>query len=430
MEGAISVQEAINQQTGNVKLHGWAYRERKSKEIVFIVLRDATNILQCVAKKSNLTEDEWKQAETILIESSLELEGEIRPDKRAPTGYEVEIKKLSVIGRADNFPINKDQSQEFLLDNRHLWLRSRKLTSVMKIRSTVFKAIHEFFQSKGYFEAHAPIFTPSACEGGATLFEVKYFNEKAYLTQSWQLYAEAMIASLEKIYTIAPCFRAERSKTSRHLAEFWMAEMEVAWLKLEDVMDVSEELIEYIVQSVLKENEEELKLLERDVEKLKKIKRPFNRMTYKEAVETLQKGGIEIEFGKDLRTIEEDKLMEKFDKPLLVSKYPKEIMAFYKPSDPNDKSISLNFDMLAPEGYGEIVGGSEREMNIDNMKNKLIQDGEKVENYEWYFDTRRYGNIPHSGFGMGVERIIAWVCGLDNIKDAIAFPRTMTRNKP
>jgi len=304
------------------------------------------------------------------------------------------------------------------------------LTAVMKIRSTVFSAIDDFFRSRGFYEVAPPILTPSSCEGGATLFEVKYFDESAYLTQSWQLYAEAMIFSLEKIYCNSPCFRAERSKTSRHLAEFYMAEMEVAWARLNDAVDYAEDLVCFIVSRVLEKNEEELKIIGRDAEKLKKIKKPFTRMTYTDVLKELKKGGIEVEWGKDLRTIEEDELMKRFDKPVIVTNYPKDIMAFYKPRDPKDPKTALCFDMLAPEGYGEIVGGSERDTNVEELKKSIKQQGEKQENYEWYLDTRRFGSVPHSGFGLGVERVVSWICGLDNIKDAIPFPRTMLRKNP
>ncbi len=424
-----SIKEAMLQGSGKVKIRGWVYRERKQKNMLFFVIRDSTGIIQCVLKKDQLPEDEWDKAQKILIESSAILEGTITKEPRAPTGYEIIAESFQVVSYADIFPINKDQSPELLLDNRHLWIRSRKLTAVFKIRSTVFWAIHEFFRKKEFHETHAPLFTPSACEGGATLFEVKYFSDKVYLTQSWQLYAEALIYSLEKIYCIAPCFRAEKSRTSRHLAEFWMAEMEAAWMDLKDVMGIAEDLIVYIVEKVLKENREELAILERDVSKLEKIKKPFHRITYTEALEILKKE-MDVEWGKDLRTIEEEKIMEKFDRPVMVTHYPKKIMAFYKPSDPENREVALCFDMLAPEGYGEIVGGSQRDDNVEAMKKKLEEDGEDLNNYQWYFETRKFGSVPHAGFGMGVERIIAWICGLDNIRDAIPFPRTMVRRHP
>jgi asparaginyl-tRNA synthetase len=426
----IPIQDAINQGSGRVSVRGWVYRERKSNVMAFIVLRDATNIIQCVIDREKVSESMWEDAEKILIESSVEIEGTIHEDKRAPTGYEIRAEKMHVVQFADVFPITKDQSTEFLLDKRHLWIRSRKLTAVMKIRSTAFEAIDEFFRSRGFYEVAPPILTPAACEGGSTLFEVKYFDDVAYLTQSWQLYAEALIYSLEKIYCNSPCFRAERSKTSRHLAEFYMAEMEVAWARLEDVIKYAEELIEFIVKKVLEKNRKELDILKRDTRKLEQVKAPFPRITYTEVLEILKKDGFDVEWGKDLRTIEEEKIMEHFDKPVIVTNYPKDIMAFYKPRDPKDPRTALCFDVLAPEGYGELVGGSERDTNVEELKKSLKQQGERVENYDWYLDTRKYGSVPHSGFGLGVERVVSWICRLDNIKDAIPFPRTMLRKTP
>ncbi|MBI2670565.1 asparagine--tRNA ligase [Candidatus Woesearchaeota archaeon] len=424
----ISVQEALNKKKGKVAIRGWVYRERKLKDKVFLVIRDSSNVIQCIVNSNNT---KWNDANKLLIESSVEIFGDIYKDKRAPTGYEIKVEKLNVVHFAEKFPITEDQSQEFLLDKRHLWIRSRKLTAVMKVRSTVFRAIDDFFFKQGYYEMPPPIFTPAGSEGGGpTLFEVKYFNDKAYLTQSWQLYAEASIFSLEKIFCISPCFRAERSKTSRHLAEFWMAEVETAWQDLDGLTKQAEELVSFIVQEVIKNNSGDLKILGQDIEKLKKIKVPFPRLTYTEVLKMLKKDGIKIPWGKDLRTVEEDKIMEHFDKPLIVTHYPKDIMAFYKPKDPKNPKVALCFDMLALEGYGEIIGGSERDLSIEEMKKFLKKKSDNTKNYEWYFDTRKYGSIPHSGFGLGVERVVSWLCKLDNIKDAIPFPRTMLRFKP
>ncbi|MBI5065331.1 asparagine--tRNA ligase [Candidatus Woesearchaeota archaeon] len=425
----ITISEALKQGQGNVELRGWVHRERKSKNKVFIVLRDHTDIIQCVVSE-DADKQVWEDANKVLIESSLKLSGEIKKDERAPTGYEVHVKNLELVQIAERFPITKDQSPEFLLDIRHLWLRSQKMTHILKVRATAFKALREFFDKQGYYEFTAPMFTPNACEGGATLFEVKYFDTKVYLTQTWQLYAEAAIFALEKIFTVSPCFRSEKSKTSRHLAEFWMAEVETAWMDLEGLEKQAEDLVSYVVQKVVQDNSKELIALGQDVEKLKKIKAPFPRITYEEALKMLQEDGVKIKFGKDLRTVEEDKLMTHFSTPIIVTNYPKEIMAFYKPEDPKNPKTALCFDMLAPEGYGEIIGGSQRSLDVEDMKKKLAKDGEKVETYDWYFDTRRYGSVPHAGFGMGMERVIAWICKLDNIKDAIPFPRTMLRFKP
>jgi len=415
-----------------VNIRGWIYRTRSSGNIVFTVIRDVTGIIQATIKKGNLPDKEFEDAKKALIESSLEIKGVVRGDKRAPGGYELQVTGVNIINFAEPFPIVKDQSPEFLLDQRHLWLRSQNLSSIFKVRSTVVGAIHKFFRDRGYYEFDAPVLQPSQCEGGSTLFEVKYYDNKTYLSQSWQLYAEAAVFSLEKIYNMGPTFRAERSKTSRHLSEFWMAEMEVAWADLHDVTEIAKEEVKFILKEVLEHNKRELEILGQDIKKLERIaKSKFPTITYTDALNILkEKENMKIEWGKDLRTIEEDKLMDHFDTPVVVTNYPLEIMAFYKPKDPKDQKTALCFDMLATEGYGELVGGSQRSLNIDEMKKRLKEMGEKIENYQWYFDLRRYGSVPHAGYGVGVERVVAWICGIDNIKDAIPFPRTVLRFKP
>ncbi len=415
-----------------VHLRGWIYRTRSSGNIVFTVIRDATGTIQATVKKGNLPDDKFEDAKKALIESSVELKGIIKEDKRAPEGYEIQVVGFNVVNFAETFPIVKDQSPEFLLDQRHLWIRSQKLTSILKIRSTVAGAIHKFFRDRGYFEFDAPILQPNQCEGGSTLFEVKYYDNKTYLSQTWQLYAEAAVFSLEKIYNMGPTFRAERSKTSRHLSEFWMAEMEAAWMDLHDITEVAKEEVKFILSEVLKHNKRELNVLKQDINKLQHIaESEFSTITYTKALEILnEKENMNVQWGKDLRTIEENKLMNHFDTPVVVTNYPLEIMAFYKPKDPDDPKTALCFDMIAPGGYGEIVGGSQRSLDVEDMEKKLKESGEKIENYEWYFDLRKYGSVPHSGYGLGVERVVAWICGIDNIKDAIPFPRTILRFKP
>ncbi|MGF3554333.1 MAG: asparagine--tRNA ligase [Thermoplasmatota archaeon] len=415
-----------------VNLRGWIYRTRSSGNIVFMVIRDVTGIIQATVKKGNLPDNEFEDAKKALVESSLELRGIVKEDKRAPGGYEILVNKVNIINFAEPFPIVKDQSPEFLLDKRHLWIRSQKLTSVFKIRSTIVGAIHKFFRQMGYYEFDAPILQPNQCEGGSTLFEVKYYDNKTYLSQTWQLYAEAAIFALEKIYNMGPTFRAEKSKTSRHLSEFWMAEMEAAWLDLHDVTEIAKDEVKFILKEVLENNKRELGILGQDIKKLEKISKSiFPTITYTEALKILkEKAKMDIKWGKDLRTIEEDKLMEFFDTPVVITNYPVEIMAFYKPRDPKDPKTALCFDMIAPEGYGEIIGGSQRGNDIDDMTKRLKEMGENVDNYQWYFDLRRYGSVPHSGYGLGVERVVAWICGIDNIKDAIPFPRTILRFKP
>lgn len=415
-----------------VNIRGWIYRTRSSGNIVFTIIRDSSGTIQTTIKKDNLSDKEFEDAKKALIESSLEIQGTVKKDMRAPGGYELQASKVKIISFAEPFPIVKDQSPEFLLDQRHLWIRSQKLTSIMKIRSTIVGAIHRFFRDKGYYEFDAPVLQPNQCEGGSTLFEVKYYDNKTYLSQSWQLYAEAAVFSLEKIYNMGPTFRAEKSKTSRHLSEFWMAEMEVAWMDLYAITEIAKEEVKFILKEVLKHNKKDLEILGQDISKLEKIsKAKFPTITYTEALKILKgKENMDIKWGKDLRTLEEDKLMKHFETPVVVTNYPLKIMAFYKPSDPIDSETALCFDMIAPEGYGEIVGGSQRSLNVDEMTNRLKEMGEKIENYDWYFDLRRYGSIPHSGYGLGVERVVMWICGLDNIKDSIPFPRTILRYKP
>lgn len=415
-----------------IRLRGWIYRTRSSGNIVFMTLRDVTGVLQATVKRGNLPDSEFEDAVKALIESSVQVAGTVKEDKRAPGGYELQVTNLKVLNFAEPFPITKDQSPEFLLDQRHLWIRSRKLTSILKVRSTVVGAIHVFFRDRGFYEFDAPVLQPNQCEGGSTLFEVKYYEDKTYLSQSWQLYAEAGIFSLEKIYNMGPTFRAEKSKTSRHLSEFWMAEMEAAWMDLSDVVCLAKEEVRFILDSVLEKNKKELEVLGQDIAKLKDIAAAeFPTITYTEALRILkEKEGMDIEWGKDLRTIEEDKLMNHFRTPVVVTNYPLEIMAFYKPKDEHDPRTALCFDMLAPEGYGEIIGGSQRSTDIAAMTERLEQMRESVQNYQWYFDLRRFGSVPHSGYGLGVERLVAWICKAENIKDTIPFPRTLLRFRP
>ncbi len=428
----LSIADAMKQGSGDVAIRGWIYRERGSNKMKFIVLRDASNVIQCIIARATIGDEKFETADKLQIETSIEIYGVIKKDERAPTGYEIDIKDFVIIGKSDTFPIQKDQSAEFLADNRHLWLRSRKMTAILKVRSTVFGAIHSFFRNHCFYEYQSPIFQSIQCEGGSTLFHVDYFKQKdVFLSQSWQLYAEPAIFSLEKIYTIAPSFRAEKSKTSRHLTEYWHAEMEVAWANFADIINYGEELLRYIVKTILEKNKEELKILERDVNKLiPTVDKKFPRITYDEALVKLRKKGMDVAWGKDLRTIEEDVLSRMYDTPIAVSGYPKTVKAFYMKEDPKNPNIVFGVDFIAPEGYGEIIGGSERESNIEDIEKRLVEMGENPKEYEFYLDTRRYGSVPHSGFGLGVERVIAWVCGLDNIKDTIPFPRTMLRWKP
>jgi asparaginyl-tRNA synthetase len=428
-----TIKEAMQQGSGEVSVRGWVYRERGSAKVKFVVLRDGTDILQCVIKPDVVGEEKFAEADKLQVEASLEVHGEIKADERAPTGYELAVKDFTVVGESHQFPITKDQSVEFLLDKRHLAIRSRKLQAMLKIKAKVMQAWRDFYDTDGFIEFTPPIFQPSQCEGGSTLFEVKYYKTKTFLTQSWQLYGEAGTFSYEKLYCISPCFRAETSKTSRHLSEFWMAEMEAAWYQLPELLDSAEGVLKHIVKRVVDECGDELKVLERDVSKLlPTIEKPFTRLKYSECLDLLkEKAGMDVEWGKDLRTVEEDEIVKHFETPVIVTHYPKEAMAFYKPSVTEDgKEVCLCVDILAPEGYGEIVGGSQRDLDVERMTKELEAMGEDPSSYDWYFDLRKYGSVPHSGFGMGVERVVAWICGLDNIKDAIPFPRTMLRWTP
>jgi len=410
-----------------VAIRGWVYRCRKFKDKIFLVIRDSSDIIQAVITKDSSA---WEDARRITIESSCELEGVVKKDKRAPTGYELHVEKLRIVGLAQTpFPISRDVSREFLLDIRHISVRQRRLQQVWKIRSKVFESIREFLLKRGFFESHGPYFTRTS-ESGLELFQVDYFGEKVRLSQTQQFYLEALLPVLERVFTIGPSFRAEKSKTARHLTEYWHAELEVAWCDLDCIVKIAEELVAHVCQKVAKDCAKELKILGRDPEKLKKIKPPFPRITYRQALEILKKDGLEVPFGKDLRTIEEKQLMRHYDKPLIITHYPKAAMAFYKPRDPKDPEVALCFDMLAPETGFELIGGSVRDLDIEEMKKALIERGEDPKDYEWYFDTRRYGAVPHAGFGLGVERLIMWICGLDTIKDAIPFPRTPERCEP
>lgn len=428
----LSIKEAMKKGSGKVAVRGWVYRERGSNKMKFVVLRDSSDILQCVLEREKF-EKQWAEIDKLKVESSVEIEGEIKEDKRAPTGFEISVDKINIIQIAEEFPIQKDLNEDLLGDRRHLWLRSRKMTSILKIRSTVFYAIHEYFRDHGFYEYHSPVFQTVQCEGGPTLFKVDYFGKKGvFLAQTWQLYAEPAIFSLGKIYTIDPCFRAEESKTSRHLTEFWMAEMEVAWANFKDIQDYGEGLLKHIVKQVLEKNKEELEILGRDIKKLEPtVKKPFPRITYDEALDLLaKKSKMKIPWGKDLRTIEEDELSKMYDTPIIVTNYPKEVKAFYMKETEGNPEVVNGCDFIAPDGYGEIIGGSEREADPEKITKRLKEMGEKPEQYAFYLDTRKYGSVPHGGFGMGVERVISWVCGLETIKDAIPFPRTMTRVSP
>ncbi len=419
--------DALSKKEGDIQLRGWIYRIRKLKTKIFIVLRDASGSIQCVIEKGTSA---WEKAQDLLVESSIVIKGHLRKDKRAPGNVEVDVEKLNVIGEAEEFPIHKDKSVSFLLDVRHLWIRSKKMRNILKVRNEILHAGRNFFREHGFYEVTGPMFVAQAGEEGSSLFEVEYFGEKAYLSQTSQLHLEAAIFSLEKVFTMGPSFRAEKSFTPRHLTEYTHLEAEEAWCDLEGTLKTQEELIAFIAKRVYENCNEEVKQLGRDPSDLKNIKPPFKRIDYAEAINQLQLKGFDIEWGEDLGVREERALTKNETKPLFILNYPKDVKAFYMKQHPDDPQRVLCDDLLAPEGYGEIIGGSERETEYERLLQNIKERGEDPQKYKWYLDLRKYGSVPHSGFGLGMERLIRWLCKLDHIRDAIPFPRTPNRKYP
>jgi len=415
-----------------VTLKGWLYNKRSGGKVKFLILRDGTGLLQCVLFKGNVDEKTFELANELTQESSLEITGKVKEEPRAVGGYELDATNFKIISLAKDYPITpKEHGIEFLIDNRHLWLRSKRQVSIMRIRHRIIKAIRDFFDERGFVLFDPPIITPNACEGTSTLFETEYFDlGKAYLTQSGQLYAEAGALALGKVYTFGPTFRAEKSKTRRHLTEFWMVEPEMAFYDLDDDMDLAEEFLEYIVQTVIKERAEDLKILERDTSSLEKVKRPFPRISYTEAVDILKNNGVDFEWGNDFGGADETIISNQFDRPVMVHRYPAKVKAFYMKRDPENSDLAMALDVLAPEGYGEIIGGSQREDNLDALLHRIKEHNLPQEFFEWYLDLRRYGSVPHAGFGLGVERTVSWICGIEHIRETIPFPRMIYRNTP
>lgn len=423
----------LSQHVGQeVTLSGWLFNKRSGGKIKFLVLRDGSGYLQCVYFKGNVSEDVFNLADRIGQESSIEVTGKVKVEPRAPGGFELDAVNLHLISEAHDYPITpKDHGIEFLMDNRHLWLRSSKQVAIMKIRHRIVKAIRDFFDERGFTLMDPPILTPAVCEGTSTLFETEYFDlGKAYLTQSGQLYAEAGAMALGKVYTFGPTFRAEKSKTRRHLTEFWMVEPEVAFNDLNADMDLAEEFLEYIVQTILKEKQEELKVLERDTSILEKVVRPFPRISYDQAVEILKKNGVDFQYGNDLGATDETIISNQYDRPVMVHRYPSAVKAFYMKRDPENPDLALAVDVLAPEGCGEIIGGSQREDNYELLLERIKEHNLPQEAFEWYLDLRRFGSVPHAGFGLGLERTVGWICGLDHVRETIPFPRMIYRNTP
>ena len=414
-----------------VKINGWVYNSRRSGKIGFLMLRDGSGIIQCIIEKSHIGENSFNKFKTFTQESSVSIVGEVVENERALGGYEVFVDSFEVFQISKDYPITpKEHGTDFLMNNRHLWLRSKRQYAILKIRHQIIKAIRDFFDMNDFTLIDTPIFTPNAAEGTSTLFETDYFDTKAYLCQTGQLYGEASAMAFGRHYNFGPCFRAEKSKTRRHLTEFWMVEPEIAYCSINENMIWAENLIVYIVNQVLQNRKDELNLLERDIDKLAKIKGGFPRISYTECVKLLQEGDFSIKWGEDFGSPEETYISEKHDQPVIVYGFPSDIKAFYMKRNPDDEKVVLGMDILAPEGYGEIVGGSERETDIDILLERIDEEGLNKKDYEWFLDLRKYGSVPHSGFGMGLERVVAWICGISHIRETIPFARTMSRLNP
>lgn len=424
--------EQIGRYAGEeVTVQGWLRSRRDSGKLHFLTLRDGTGDLQAVVSKAAVGDEQFALSARLTQESSLKVRGKVRAEKRAPGGYELEVIAIELVQLAEPFPIQpKEHGTGFLMEHRHLWLRSHRQHAILRIRHEIIRACRNFFDDRGFVLLDAPIFTPNACEGTTTLFQTQYFDETAYLTQSGQLYSEATAAAFGKVYCFGPTFRAEKSKTRRHLMEFWMVEPEVAWAELADVMDLAEEFICAIVERVLENRRADLQALERDIAKLERIRRPFPRMTYHEAVAVLRKKGNPIQPGDDFGGDEETLLSNEADRPLIVHRYPSALKAFYMQSDPAHSDLALCMDVLAPEGYGEIIGGGQRIHEYDKLLNRIKEHHLPEEAFRWYLDLRRFGSVPHAGFGMGIERAVAWICGLEHVRETIPFPRMLYKLYP
>ncbi len=436
MTNRITISDASRHVGETVTIPGWLHNIRKSGKIVFPILRDGTGLMQCVAVKSALPEETFETLKHLTQESSIILTGRIREEARAAGGFELDVESLEVIQKVseeDPYPITpKEHGTEFLMSKRHLWLRSQRQNAIIRVRHEIIKSVRDYFDNHGFTLVDTPIFTPAACEGTTTLFECDYFeDEKAYLTQSGQLYNEANAMAFGKVYCFGPTFRAEKSKTRRHLTEFWMVEPEMAYADLEEVKRVAEEMVCYVVGRVLEHKREELKVLERDVTKLEAVLQgPFIRMSYDEAVKNLQANGSEIQWGSDFGGGDETILTKQFDRPMLVDRFPTAIKAFYMAPDPAREEVALGVDVLAPEGYGEIIGGGQRIHDPELLLKRIHEHNLPPEAFDWYIDLRKYGTVPHGGFGMGIERAVAWICGLEHVRETIAFPRMIYTLRP
>ena len=415
-----------------VTIKGWLHNRRSSGKIHFLILRDGTGFIQGVMSKAAVGDEMFTAADHLSQETSLIVTGTARADKRAPSGYEIDVKHVEVVGESHEFPITpKEHGVDYLLDRRHLWIRTERQQAILRIRHEIINAVRDFFNGRGFILADTPIFTPAACEGTTTLFPAQYFDDQtAYLTQSGQLYNEANAMALGKVYCFGPTFRAEKSKTRRHLTEFWMVEPEMAYADLDDVMELAEDLIVSVVGRVLEKRRRELTVIERDTSKLEAVQKPFPRITYDEAVKKLQAKGLPIQWGGDFGGPDETTLSEEYDRPVMVHRYPAAVKAFYMKPDPERAELALGVDVLAPEGYGEIIGGGERLADLDLLLQRIKEHGLPQEAFEWYLDLRRYGTVPHGGFGMGIERVVSWICKLDHVRETIPYPRMLYRLYP
>ena len=432
MTELISIKDSSKHVDQKVKMHVWLTDKRSSGKIIFLQLRDGTAFFQGVVRKNDVSEEVFEAAKSLRQEASFYITGTVHEDKRSHFGYEIQISDLKIVSNNEGYPIgNKEHGVDFLLDNRHLWLRSKRPFAIMQIRNTMFKATVDFFEKEGFIKFDAPIFMHSAPEGTTQLFHVEYFNNDAYLSQSGQLYGEAGAMAYGKIFTFGPTFRAEESKGRRHMTEFWMMEPEMAWMHQDESLDIQERYLAYMVKQVLENNEYELRILGRDPEKLRPTTEGnFTRLPYDDAIKMLQEAGRDIKWGDDFGAPDEGYISEQFDRPVFIVNYPTTIKPFYMKKNPDNPKEYLCADVIAPEGYGEIFGGSEREGNYEILKKQIEEAGLNLEDYQWYLDLRKFGGVPHSGFGMGFERTIAWICKLDHIREAIPFPRLINRMQP
>lgn len=426
------IENLAQHQGETVLVHGWLHNRRSSGKIHFLTVRDGSGFIQAVMSKSVVGDEAFERADHLGQESSIILKGSVRADQRAPGGYELDVSNLEVVGESHDYPITpKEHGVDYLLDRRHLWIRTQRQQATLRIRHTVVNAIRDFLNNHGFTLADTPIFTPAACEGTTTLFPVQYFEDTtAYLTQSGQLYNEANIMALGRVYCFGPTFRAEKSKTRRHLTEFWMVEPEMAFATLDDAIVLAEELVTSVVSRVLETRLQELTILERDITALSKVSLPFPRITYDEAIEILIEQGQATTWGDDFGGTDETILAKQYDRPVIIHRYPASVKAFYMKADPEQPKLSLSMDVLAPEGYGEIIGGGQRLDDYDELLSQLQKHKLPEEAFKWYLDLRRYGTVPHSGFGMGIERVVAWLCGLDHLREAIPYPRMLHRMYP